>query len=167
MREAPVPSYRVRSAANDGSSARMFMVAGGLAAVVGAGALLGWGITHFTTNRPIPTVEADTRPVKIRPDDPGGLRVANQDEIIFERRPAGGGSFEVSGRLAPAAEAPNLDALRAATAPPPAPAPRVAEVQPPPAAIPAQPASPMTETTAPASPQVAVPQAPAAPAPVP
>ncbi len=117
MREAPVPSYRVRSAANEGSSTRMFVMAGGLAAVVGVGVLVGWGITRLTTDRPIPTIEADSRPVKIRPDDRGGLRVANQDEIIFERR--NGASYDPTGRLAPAAEAPNLDALRAATAPPP------------------------------------------------
>lgn len=163
MREAPVPSYRVRGAAGEGSSARMVMVAGGLAAIVGVGALLGWGITRMTANRPVPVVEADSRPVKVRPDDRGGLRVANQDEIIFERR-SGGGAFDAAGRLAPAAEAPNLDALRAATAPPPAAAPRVAEA-------PAQPAptAPPAAATPPAAmaPDVAppVPAAPAAPAP--
>jgi hypothetical protein len=185
VREAPVPSYRVRSAANEGSSTRMLAMAGGLAAIVGVGAMVGWGITRLTTDRPIPTVEADARPVKIRPDDRGGLRVANQDEIIFERR-GSGATFEASGRLAPAAEAPNLDALRAATAPPPAPAPRIvtenqapvpASELPPVPALPGQPprpsappppapqaaGSPLTAPQ-PAAPQLAAPQAPATPA---
>jgi hypothetical protein len=143
----------------------MVMVAGGLAAIIGVGALLGWGITRMTSDRPIPVVEADSRPVKIRPDDRGGLRVANQDEIIFERRPSNA-SFDAAGRLAPAAEAPNLDALRAATAPPPAPAPRLPEA-------PAQPPAPAPVIPAPAEaapqaavPVPAVPAAPVAPAPV-
>ena len=179
MSEAPVPSYRVRSAANEGSSTRMFMMASGLAAVVGVGALVGWGITRLTTHRPIPVIEPDSRPLKIRPDDRGGLRVPNQDEIIFERRGTVS-SFEPSGRLAPAAEAPNLDALRAATAPPPAP-PQVAASAPPepapPAAAPLQaeapavtPAQPAPQAAPAAPPQrVAppVPAAPAGPAPVP
>ena len=179
MREAPVPSYRVRSAANEGSSTRMFAMAGGLAAVVGVGVLVGWGITRLTTDRPIPTIQADSRPVKIRPDDRGGLRVANQDEIIFERR--NGAAYDANGRLAPAAEAPNLDALRAATAPPPAAqAPRiVTETQPLPAsevpdvpALPGHPAAPQAaapmQQAAPEAPAPQAPvQAPAAPAPAP
>jgi hypothetical protein len=151
----------------------MFMMAGGLAAVVGVGALVGWGVTRLTTHRPIPVIEADSRPMKIRPDDRGGLRVPNQDEIIFERR-GSGSSFEPSGRLAPAAEAPNLDALRAATAPPPAP-PQVTEAAPqpkPPAALPLE-AAPQPVPAAPAAPAVPAqrtavpaPAAPAFPAPV-
>jgi hypothetical protein len=189
VREAPVPSYRVRSAANEGSSTRMFAMAGGLAAVVGVGVLIGWGVTRLTTERTIPTIQADSRPVKIRPDDRGGMRVANQDEIIFERR--GTASYDPSGRLAPAAEAPNLDALRAATAPPPAtPAPRiVTETQPLPStevppvpAVPGQGAQPQAahgqplaptgtpparpQAPPPPAPQLAQPAAPAAPAPV-
>jgi hypothetical protein len=156
----------------------MFMMAGGLAAVVGVGALVGWGVTRLTTHRPIPVIEPDSRPMKIRPDDRGGLRVPNQDEIIFERRGTAS-SFEPSGRLAPAAEAPNLDALRAATAPPPA-APQVTEAAPPqpaPASPPVQAAPPIAAAAQPA-PQVApatppqpttlsAPTAPAGPAPVP
>ena len=168
MREAPVPSYRVRGAASEGSSSRMMVIAGGLAAVVGVGALLGWGITRMTSNRPIPVVEAETRPVKIRPDDRGGLRVANQDEIIFERRGSGGAGFDASGRLAPAAEAPNLDALRAATTVPPAAAPRVAEAPAQPQAVPpGVPAAPVAAAPQPAAPAPVVPAAPAAPAPAP
>jgi len=140
----------------------MFMMAGGLAAVVGVGALVGWGVTRLTTHRPIPVIEPDSRPMKIRPDDRGGLRVPNQDEIIFERRGTAS-SFEPSGRLAPAAEAPNLDALRAATAVPP-PAAQVTEAAPPQPAPPA--AAPLSAAPQATAPQAAAPAQPA-PQPVP
>lgn len=117
MREAPIPSYRVREASDDGGSRRMMLIAGGVAGTLALGGLVGWAVSKYTDDT-IPVVEADSRPIKVRPDDRGGLRVANQDEIIFERRNANG-TYEPSGRLGPAAEAPNLDALRAATMPPP------------------------------------------------
>ncbi|WP_419896998.1 SPOR domain-containing protein [Roseomonas sp. USHLN139] len=187
MREVQVPSYRIREAAAEDSGAgrRMAIIAGGLAGVLAVGGIVGWAVSKLG-NTTIPVIEADARPMKIRPDDRGGLRVANQDEIIFERRTAGSG-FEPTGRLAPAAETPNLDALRAATAPPPtpvAPAP-VPQAAAPQAATPAHqaaaeparpqappPPAPQLNAQAPAAPpapaaRVAPPAAPAAPAPVP
>lgn len=117
MREVQVPSYRVRDVAEDGGSRRMMLLAGGFAGLLAVGGIAGWAFSRYSDTT-VPVVQADARPIKIRPDDRGGLRVANQDEIIFERRTASG-VFEPAGRLGPAAEAPNLDALRAATAPPP------------------------------------------------
>jgi hypothetical protein len=117
----------------------LLLLAGGLAGLIAAGGLVAWGVSRMGDGT-IPVVQADARPVKIRPDDRGGLRVANQDEIIFERRTPGQ-AFDASGRLAPAAEAPNLDALRAATAPPPAAAP-----------IPAAPPIATSEAVVPAAP---------------
>ncbi|EFH10606.1 hypothetical protein HMPREF0731_3181, partial [Pseudoroseomonas cervicalis ATCC 49957] len=113
MREVQVPSYRIRETEDDGSSRRLAIMAGGVAALLAVGGLVGWAVSRGGSGG-IPVVEADSRPMKIRPEDRGGLRVANQDEIIFERRNAAG-QFEATGRLGPAAEAPNLDALRAAT----------------------------------------------------
>ena len=141
MREVQVPSYRVRQAAEDGGPRRLFLVAGGIAGLLAAGGLVGWMVTRYT-DRTIPVIEADARPMKIRPEDRGGLRVPNQDEIIFERRNMQGG-YEVAGRLGPVAEAPNLDALRAATAPPPNEAP-----QPAPASVAPQAAAPEVEESA-------------------
>ncbi|MCQ4162564.1 hypothetical protein NON00_21885, partial [Roseomonas sp. GC11] len=154
MREVQVPSYRIRETSDDGGgSRRLALMAGGVAAVLAAGGLIGWAASRYG-NTTIPVIEADSRPMKIRPDDRGGLRVANQDEIIFERRGAGN-AFDPAGRLGPAAEAPNLDALRAATAPPPA-----SLVTPP--AAPAPAATPATNpATTPA--QLPAPQAPAQP----
>nr|WP_246523365.1 SPOR domain-containing protein [Neoroseomonas eburnea] len=111
-------------------------------------------------SRSVPLIEPDPRPFKVRPDDPGGLRVPNQDELIFERNrgPAQSGG----GQLAPEPEAPRLDALRAQVAQP---APRPAEPAP-------QAAVPGSQALAPqaAAPQAtapAAPEAPARPAPAP
>ncbi|WBV41500.1 SPOR domain-containing protein [Pseudoroseomonas cervicalis] len=186
MREVQVPSYRIRETEDDGSSRRLAIMAGGVAALLAVGGLVGWAISRGGSGG-IPVVEADSRPMKVRPEDRGGLRVANQDEIIFERRNAAG-HFEATGRLGPAAEAPNLDALRAATAPPPAAPAPVAQPAPNGAAPAAgtaqphaaQPAAPQaapgqahaTAQPAPPAPQAAPraaapPAAPAGPAPVP
>jgi len=162
VREFQVPSYRVRDLADEGGSRRIVAVAGGLAGLLAVGSVIGWAVTSYTDTT-IPVVQADSRPVKIRPEDRGGLRVANQDEIIFERRDAHG-TYEPSGRLGPAAEAPNLDALRAATAPPPAATPRpTAPVMPPATAPTPFAAAPLAPEPAPA----ATPSVPPAPAPAP
>lgn len=165
MREVQVPSYRVREAEDDGSSRRLAIMAGGVAALLAVGGLVGWAISRGG-NGAIPVVEADSRPMKIRPEDRGGLRVANQDEIIFERRNAAG-HFEATGRLGPAAEAPNLDALRAATAPPPAAPAPLAQPAPngsaPNGAVPAPGTAQPHAAQAPAVPPAAPPAAPAQP----
>jgi hypothetical protein len=116
----------------------------------------------------VPLIEPDPRPLKVRPDDPGGLRVPNQDELIFERNR--GPATPGSARLAPEPEAPRLDALRAQVAQPApepivlpqaAPAP-VARNGAPPAAAPAPTAAP-----APAAPAAQAPTPAARPAPAP
>jgi cell division septation protein DedD len=151
--DAMVPSYRVQ---REGSALpwRMLAVAGMLLALLAGGAGGWWAFKRFGGPQTIPVVEADPRPFKVRPDDPGGLRVPNQAELILERPAARAQAPANSGRvavLAPAAETPNLDMLRAAVAPPPAPVappapepaaepaptPQVAVAAPPPAAEPA------------------------------
>ena len=138
------PSYRLRAGRDPGGSSwRMIAIGGGLLAALGIGALAIWGLAREGTGG-VPLVEADPRPVRVRPTDPGGLRVQNQDELIFDRdrRPANN-----TARLAPEAEGPRLDALRQQVAPPPAPvaapnpAPAAAA---PPAAAPAAPAAART-----------------------
>ena len=121
MIDAVVPSYRVPREPS-GFPWRMLAVAGGLLGAMAVGAGGWWAWQSLGNGGAVPVVEADPRPFKIRPDDPGGLRVPNQDELILERpgqrsqapaqasRPAG---------LAPGAEAPDIGALRAALTPPP------------------------------------------------
>jgi hypothetical protein len=161
--DAMVPSYRVQRE-SDGVSWRMLAVAGGLLTAVAVGAGGWWAFQNFGGPRAVPLVEADPRPFKVRPDDPGGLRVPNQAELIMQR-PAGRAQAAAqagTAALAPEAEAPNLDRLRAAVLPPPPPvvAPRAAE--PAQTAPPAQAAAPASPAPAPAAAQAAAPPRPAA-----
>jgi hypothetical protein len=109
VRGVPVPAYRLRCGGRDGPPWRMIIMAGSALAVGAAIAASAWGfVRESSLNAPL--VEADARPIKMRPDNPGGLRVPNQDVVIFEgarrTRPA-----ERSG-LAPDIENPRVDQLR-------------------------------------------------------
>ena len=90
-----------------------------LLAVLGASQLIG----HH--GGPVPVVQADSRPIRVKPDNPGGLQVAGTNEDIFE-----GDAGSGSGKLAPPPEAPEPQALRttmAASAPVHPPAPMAAQ----------------------------------------
>jgi cell division septation protein DedD len=94
-----------------------------VAAVVAVGGIVaaGW---HFMGGKKvvgpgIPVIKADERPIKIRPDDRGGMQVPNQDKLIYERLEQGEGDTKVE-RLLPAPEKPQ--ALPKAPASVPAPA---------------------------------------------
>jgi cell division septation protein DedD len=130
MSDAMVPSYRLHRPTS-AFPGRLVAWAGGVRAFVAAGGAGWWAIQRIGA-RSVPLVEADPRPFKVRPSDPGGLRVPNQGELVLERpgqrQPAAAGGRAPG--LAPEAEAPNIDRLRAAVAPPPVVAP--APVWPPP-----------------------------------
>ena len=150
-----MPSYRLRPPEPGGPPWRMLAIGGAIAGVLTVGGALTWGIMRATAPRNVPLIEADPRPIKVRPDDPGGLRVPNQDELIFERN-RGSTAQPGAARLAPEPEGPRIDALRAQVAqPPPAPAPAT-PAAPQPAAPPPQAAAPAARPAQPA---------PAAPAP--
>jgi hypothetical protein len=104
----------------------------------------------------VPLVQADARPTRVRPEQPGGLAVPNQDRLIFDRpsdRAAGTASQQAA--LAPPPEAP---------APPPR-APTPSPAAPPQAAAPAP--APAPAAPAPAQPVAARPAPPAPPAALP
>ena len=157
MSDAVIPSYRVQ---RESASLpwRMLAVAGGLLAVLAVGGGGWWAWKSYGGLRAVPLVEADPRPFKIRPDDPGGLRVPNQGELILERPGHRGQTAGQSGRtaaMAPGAEAPDLGGLRAAVQPPARPVPAqavaTAVVAPadPPQAAPVEP--PAAQTAQPAA----------------
>jgi hypothetical protein len=163
MSDAVVPSYRVHREPS-GLPWRMVAMAGGVVGVLAVGAGGWWAIGRMGGSG-VPVVEADPRPFKIRPADAGGLRVPNQNELVLERPGQRTQSAAQAGRpaaLAPAAEAPNIDGLRAAVQPP-APVPQpirpiMAPIQPPtpaPAAPPAQPAVAAQPAPATPAPQAA------------
>jgi hypothetical protein len=138
----------------------MIIVAGSVLAAGAVIAALVWGFSRGSS-RNAPLIEADARPIKIRPDNPGGLRVPNQDELIFDRNR--GARSAAPGGLAPEAENPRVDQLRSQLAE--RAAQEAARNAPPPASpAPAQPAAPATPS-APATASAL--NAPSLPAPVP
>ncbi|NKC34580.1 hypothetical protein HEQ75_27255, partial [Roseomonas sp. BU-1] len=155
MSDMMVPSYRVPREAQ-GLPWRMVAVAGGMLAVVAAGAGGWWAFQRVGGGGGIPLVEADPRPFKVRPDDPGGLRVPNQNALVLER-PGNRQSPAQAGRpaeLVPEAEAPDIALLRAAVAPPPV----VAPVPVPAARVPvAEPEAAASALSEAADPQLAAP----------
>jgi cell division septation protein DedD len=111
----------------DPDTRRLVMFAGGLGAVlvvlIGASALIG---RHSNV---IPVVTADDRPIRVKPDNPGGMKIDGAENDVFS-----GGSDTTNAKLAPASENPDTKALRTASAPPPpvVAAPTPAAVAPPP-----------------------------------
>ncbi|MCA3272913.1 MAG: SPOR domain-containing protein [Roseomonas sp.] len=138
----------------------MIIIAGSVLAVGAVIAALVWGFSRGSS-RNAPLIEADTRPIKVRPDNPGGLRVPNQDELIFDRNR--GGRTASPGALAPEAENPRVDQLRQQLAE--RAAQEAARSAPPPAATTPGPAQPAAPQAAPRSaPQATAPATPAPPA---
>ena len=118
MSDMVVPSWRP-SQEKPAVSGRMLAVAGGLLGLVALGAAATWGISRMGP-RPVPVIEADPRPLKIRPDSPGGMVVPNQDQLVLEgasqRRAAERGRTTVA-QLDTGPEAPAFDLLRQHVAP--------------------------------------------------
>lgn len=118
MSDLAVPSWRPRPE-KQGVSVRMLAVAGGLLGVVALGGAVAWGVSRMGP-QPVPVIEADARPLKVRPENPGGMIVPNQDQLVLEpmavRREAERRSG--SARLDAGPEAPQLDLLQRQAAPP-------------------------------------------------
>lgn len=53
-----------------------------------------------------PLIKADASPVKVPPDDPGGMDVPHQDKEIYERMAGGDGAGQEEARLRPDSERP-------------------------------------------------------------
>lgn len=112
--------------------------------LVAAGGLVGWqylaSLSEGSGQGEIPMVRADPGPVKVRPDDPGGMKIPNQDKLVYER--LGEGAAPMVERLMPSAEKPMAPPMpsgasvpmpppAAMPAPAPAPAPMMADAAPP------------------------------------
>jgi hypothetical protein len=144
----PAPSYRVplQPRRRHDPAARMrLMIAGGLAAVVVAwfagSTLLGGG------NSPVPVVQPEPGPMRVKPADPGGLQVPGADNAIFS---SNGGDGE--DKLAPPPQTPDLQALQA----PPRPAPALTSIKPPELAAPSPAPPPVASRAATPMPPAAV-----------
>ena len=105
----------------DPGTIRALVIAGGI--VLGLGlAYAGLSLLSHRSGE-VPVVRADDRPIRVKPDNPGGLQIAGANNDIFS-----GGSDTDGSKLAPAPEVPDPQALRTQ-----APAPVAAAV--PPAAV--------------------------------
>lgn len=105
----PNAAYRAHRPVQTGmepGTKRLLIIAGGLGgilvAVIAASALMG-----RSTPTEVPVVQADSRPIRVKPENPGGMQVVGAGAEIF----SGGGDNTVT-RLAPAAEAPDPKGLR-------------------------------------------------------
>ncbi len=158
-------------------SARKSLLFGALIGLaVAAGAawyILGSGGSPKTAGpREVPVVKSEKAPVKVRPADPGGMEVPNQDKMVYDRVGKGAAKPEVEHLLPQPASPKDLpksgDALGDGMAPLPPPLPEVAKPVetakvPPPMAAPAKPAEPAKPAAVPLAKVETV--KPAAPAP--
>lgn len=101
------PSYRPQPRAQAGGIdpelKRMGMLAAGVGGVLAL--LVGGGLLLRGGHRGVPVIEAEAGPVRIKPANPGGMQVTGAE--------LGGGPAAGEPKLAPAAEQPELNALKA------------------------------------------------------
>jgi len=121
----PSPAYRVprRSRpAMDPGTKRLLIIAGGLGGVLVA-TIAGSALIGRQGGGEVPVVQADNRPIRVKPENPGGLQVAGAGNEMYS------GGDSMGAKPGPAAEVPDPKGLRA---PPPAsaPVPAVALVPP-------------------------------------
>jgi hypothetical protein len=119
----PPPGYyahhRRQGSVMDSGTIRLAVIAGGILLGVGL-AYAGLSLFHHRTGE-VPVIQADDRPIRVKPENPGGMQIAGAGSEMFS-----GGSDTNGSKLAPAPETPNPQALRTevpAAPPQPAPAP--------------------------------------------
>ncbi|MFA6022284.1 MAG: SPOR domain-containing protein, partial [Rhodospirillales bacterium] len=130
--DADADSYQARA----GSRLRNWLILGGAVLTVGVAVAVGWRLIAGggDSANGIRVISADQRPIKIRPDDRGGMQVPNQDKLVYGRLEQSDGDAKVE-RLLPAAEqpVPPRPAPMQTPAKPAAPVPEV--LKPPPAPV--------------------------------
>lgn len=136
----PGPVYRVARRGMDPATKRLAMFAGGLGGVL----LLILGVSSLKGHREtaVPVIQADNRPLRVKPDNPGGMQVAGANDEIMS-----GDAGPQADKLLPPPEVPLPQSLKPKMAEPTAPShaaatavPATAESVslPPPAAAPEQ-----------------------------
>ncbi len=119
-----VPNHARHAGGIDPATRRLALIAAGVGAVLVLGIGLWSAMGH--RNTVVPVIEADSRPIRVKPENPGGLQVSGaNDEIMY------GDSGPATSRLAPPAEKPEPNVLRARQQEQPAPQMAVASDVPP------------------------------------
>jgi hypothetical protein len=119
---------------------RMAMFAAGIAAALAVLIVISLATGHHGSA--VPIVTADSRPIRVKPDNPGGMKIDGAENDVFS-----GGTDTAEAALAPPAEVPDTKALRAGA--PPAVA----------AALPSPPLPPLAYRSVVVSPALAKPSA--------
>jgi len=99
--------YGGGQAGMDRDTKRLIMFASSLGCVVVA--LIGASTLTGRRSGEIPVIVADARPFRVKPENPGGMKIDGSENDLFS-----GASNTSNARLAPAAETPNPDRLHAA-----------------------------------------------------
>ena len=136
-----VPNHSGRARGMDPATRKLGLIALGVSLVVAAGIGL-WSVAG-PRNAVVPVIEADSRPIRVKPENPGGLQVSGTNDEIMS-----GDAGPTGSRLAPPPETPEPKMLRARQQDPPtAQMASVANVAVaiPPAGIPLAGAAPATE----------------------
>jgi len=135
LSDITVPSWRPQPEGGRRQIPWLAIAGGALALAAIAGAVL-WGFSR-SGPRVVPVVQADPRPIKIRPAEAGGMIVPNQDQQVLqpqkERREAERRQQQ-SPRFNDGPERPQLEGLRQQTQPPEAARPAPSPLAPPPPA---------------------------------
>lgn len=80
--DPPPPPYRGGARGNGGRNMMIAAIVGGIAVLGGLGAIaMSW--TGGSDGAPV-LVAADGKPVKIRPENPGGIAVPNKDSTVYD-----------------------------------------------------------------------------------
>ena len=148
-----MPYRRIKRRAHRGLAVVLALGVMGLSA---GGLWVGYRLsTGRAPSGEIPLIHADTDPIKVKPDDPGGMEIPNRDRFVFN--PKGGMPVE---RLLPPPETPLPRPVPPAnnTVAPPSAEPVAAPAPAPPAPV----AAPAPAPVVPAPPQTAAAPAPSA-----
>jgi hypothetical protein len=103
----PSKTYRIprHSRGMDPATRRLALIAGSLGAALLA-IVGGWSVMGHRSTA-IPVIQADGRPIRVKPENPGGMQIAGSNEEMS------GGADTNGGKLAPPPEAPAPQALLA------------------------------------------------------
>ena len=101
-----VPNHSRRGRGMDPATRKLGLIALGVGGLV----VLGVGIWSAAGHRNavVPVIQADSRPVRVKPENPGGLQVSGSNDEIMS-----GDAGPASSRMAPPAETPEPKLLRA------------------------------------------------------
>ncbi len=107
--DLPIPIPQPHEIAGSRGSRRGLWVAGALGLVAAAGVAWAVGTSFFGTEdlkQTATVIKADPEPVKIKPEEPGGVAVPNQDKAVYDRVAGDGADQKPQESLVTTAEEP-------------------------------------------------------------